>query len=178
MADHVHAEPNADAARTPPRPQAPQAAGAAGGSPFTILRPRQGIHVRWGTAVGAGLLAIGLAYFVYNKLALIAFIEQSFALRTLIPVVVLVAAAYGVFWAVGRSPRIVEFLVATEDEMKKVSWSSRREVWGATKVVIVTVLALAFILFAVDVVFILFFGAIGVLEEFNIIQQLMGSGNT
>jgi preprotein translocase subunit SecE len=175
MADHVHAEPNAEAARTPSRPVAHPVA-PAGGSPFTILRPRQGIHVRWGSAIGAGLLALGLAFFVYNKLALITFIEQNFTLRAMIPVVVLVAAAYGIFWAVGRNVRVVEFLVATEDEMKKVSWSSRREVWGATKVVIVTVLALAFLLFAVDVLFILFFGAIGVLN-FNIFQQLLGGGS-
>jgi preprotein translocase subunit SecE len=169
MADHVQADLNADAGRPPTSPRAAAPSAGGGRSPFTIIKQGQGTHVRWATAVGAGVLAIGLTAFVHNKLTLIQAVEENLYLRTLLPVLVLVAAAYGIFWAVARQPKVVEFLIATEGEMKKVNWSSRREVWGATKVVIVTVFALAFMLFVVDTIFIFFFSSIGVLH-FNLSQ--------
>ena len=52
-----------------------------------------------------------------------------------------------------NKPSVADFLIATEAEMKKVSWSSRKEIVGATKVVIVTTFILAAILFGVDVLF-------------------------
>ena len=63
-----------------------------------------------------------------------------------------VVAAMVMFWMVNR-PRSADFMIATEGEMKKVSWSSRKEVVGSTKVVIITTLILTAILFAVDMLF-------------------------
>jgi len=45
--------------------------------------------------------------------------------------------------------------------MKKVSWSSRKEVVGSTKVVIVTTFIMAGILFGVDILFQRLFGWVG-----------------
>ncbi len=64
------------------------------GSPLRILKPGQGIHVRWGTAIGAGVLALSAAYFIYNKIQLFDFAAQYVAVRTAIPVIVLVALAW------------------------------------------------------------------------------------
>ena len=94
-------------------------------------------------------------------------------LRTLIPVVLLLAAGYVVFWLVGRNRSTVDFMIATEGEMKKVNWSSRKEVLGATKVVIFTVLALGFLLAVVDLAFMVLFSAIGVLR-IPLWQRLFG----
>ena len=69
-----------------------------------------------------------------------------------------------VFRLVGQNRGTVEFLIATEGEMKKVNWSTRKEVIGATKVVIVTVLALGFLLFFVNLFFLFLFETIGVLR--------------
>jgi preprotein translocase SecE subunit len=94
-------------------------------------------------------------------------------------VVVLAAIGVGVFYLVGQNPRVVDFLVATESEIKKVNWSTRREVIGATRVVIVTVLALGFLLFLVNLVFIILFERIGVLRtnmSGQILSRLMGGG--
>ncbi|MBU0718456.1 MAG: preprotein translocase subunit SecE [Planctomycetes bacterium] len=55
-------------------------------------------------------------------------------------------------------------MVATEGEMKKVSWSSKAEVIGSTKVVIMFTVLLAALLFVVDLVFQRFFTYIGVLK--------------
>ena len=92
-----------------------------------------------------------LAGLVYDRIQLAAYIESHFFVRTLIPVVVLLACVYLMFWLVGRQRGVVDFMIATEGEMKKVNWSAARES-GATRVVIVTVLALAFLLFVVDIV--------------------------
>ena len=181
MAEQVQPESSVERDSAPPaRPPAPPTTGheytGGGAAPFRILKAGQGLRVRWGTAIGAGVPAVALADFVWNRLALFDFIERNFTLRTAIPVIVLAAAAYLIFWLVGRQPKVVDFLIATEGEMKKVNWSTRKEVWGATKVVIVTVLALAFILAVVDIVFIAFFSSIGVLK-FDLMRQLFGSGN-
>jgi len=175
MAEEVQTKPessrdeSAIADRPAARPQRPA------GSPFRVLKPGQGIHVRWASAIGAGVLAVSMAHFVWSKLPLFGFIEQNYYIRTLLPVIVLLAAAYLIFWAVGRNQSVVDFMIHTEGEMKKVNWSTRKEVWGATRVVIVTVLALAILLFVVDMFFIFFFGAIGVLK-FDLTAQLFGGG--
>ena len=57
-----------------------------------------------------------------------------------------------------------DFMIATEGEMKKVSWSSKEEVIGSTKVVILFTFMLALFLFVVDVVFQQAFKWIGVLK--------------
>ena len=47
-------------------------------------------------------------------------------------------------------PPFVEFLIATEAEMNKVSWTSRDDLYRATSVVLTTVLLMAVFLFGVD----------------------------
>lgn len=56
-----------------------------------------------------------------------------------------------------------EFLIATEGEMKKVNWSSRREVMGSTWVVIFVSLSIAVILWLVDLGFSSLFRSVGLL---------------
>ncbi len=57
-----------------------------------------------------------------------------------------------------------DFMIATEGEMKKVNWSSKREVVGSTKVVIMFTLLMAMLLFVVDLVFQALFKALNVLK--------------
>ena len=57
-----------------------------------------------------------------------------------------------------------DFLIATEGEMKKVSWSTRREVIGSTKVVVLFTFLLAVLLFVVDFTFKTMFTLINVLK--------------
>jgi preprotein translocase SecE subunit len=150
-----------------------------GGSPLRLYKPGQGVRVRWGTAIGAGVLSLWGASYLFDQLGRFAFFSDSLALHYLIPVVVLAAIGVGVFYLVGQNPRVVDFLVATESEIKKVNWSTRREVIGATRVVIVTVLALGFLLFLVNLVFIILFERIGVLRtnmSGQILSRLMGGG--
>ncbi len=78
-----------------------------------------------------------------------------------VPTALLVALGVLMFWMVNW-PKSADFMIATEGEMKKVSWSNRKEIIGATKVVIVTTFILAGILFAVDILFITVFKAMGI----------------
>jgi preprotein translocase SecE subunit len=159
----------------PARATEPERRPSAGGGVFSIVKPGQGIHVRWGTAIGVGLLAVAGAYWIYEQAQAFDVGEKyNLYFHTLLPVVLLLAAAYGIFYMVGKKAGVVDFLIATEGEMKKVNWSTRREVWGATRVVIVTVFGLALMLFVVDLVFMLFFGGIGVLQNVRLLQTFMG----
>ena len=47
-------------------------------------------------------------------------------------------------------PPFVEFLIATEAEMNKVSWTSRDDLYRATTVVLLTVTLMSLYLFGVD----------------------------
>jgi len=66
-----------------------------------------------------------------------------------VPLLVFVIGAYFVFILVNKE-RFADFLIATESEMKKVSWSSREELIGSTAVVIATVVILAVIIWLAD----------------------------
>ncbi len=70
-----------------------------------------------------------------------------------------------VYWLVYLKRGTSDFLIATEGEMRKVNWSTRREVLGSTWVVIAISVIIAAILFIVDIGFSTFFTKIGVLES-------------
>jgi preprotein translocase SecE subunit len=136
-----------------------------GASPLRVFKPGQGAYVRWGTAIGTAVIAGGAVYFVNDQLALLNVKPQTLLIVRVIVAAALVAVgAWLVFWLIGRNHGVVDFMIATEGEMKKVNWSSRKEVFGATRVVIVMVLALAFFLFAVNLLFIALFSWIDVLK--------------
>ncbi|MBU0617792.1 MAG: preprotein translocase subunit SecE [Planctomycetes bacterium] len=158
------------------RQAAPTPTGAApprqaGGSALHIYKPGQGLYVRWCSAAAFAIIAIGSANFLYEQLARV----QNEWVQFLIPVGLLVLIGYGIFRFLGQSRSVVDFMIATEGEMKKVNWSTRREVLGATKVVIATVIALGVILFAVNICFIFLFESIGVLR-IGMLAKLFGGG--
>ena len=168
----AEAERGARASRRPaPAPAgAPPSRRPTGGSAFHIYKPGQGAYVRWGTAAGAGIVVVWFAAFLREQLTRV----QNEWVQTLVPAGLLVILGYWVFRLLGQSRSVVDFMIATEGEMKKVNWSTRREVLGATKVVIVTVIALSVVLFVVDLFFMFFFEGIGVLR-IGMISQLFGT---
>lgn len=78
--------------------------------------------------------------------------------------VILLIGAVLVYYFVGMNRRSVDFLIATDGEMKKVNWSTRKEVQGSTIVVVIASFLLAFAIFVVDYGFGAFFKLIGVLQ--------------
>lgn len=128
-------------------------------------KAEQGKATRTGTFVGLGLLVAWGAKFVNDRLAIY---QGDEAWRLLITpgIPIAFAVVLGVVaWRVAFVNRkSSDFMIATEGEMKKVSWSSKREVIGSTKVVILFTLLLALFLFVVDFAFQVFFKSVGVLK--------------
>ena len=56
-------------------------------------------------------------------------------------------------WYLMNKPKNADFLIATDSEMKKVNWTSRKELIGSTKIVIIFMFMIAMFLFAVDQIF-------------------------
>jgi preprotein translocase SecE subunit len=78
---------------------------------------------------------------------------------------ILLIGAILLYIFVGTHRKSVGFLIATDGEMKKVNWTSYREVKGSTIVVIVATFLIAGFLFGVDTIFARFFTFIGVLQK-------------
>lgn len=81
-----------------------------------------------------------------------------FAHATLLPSVqytlplLLLAAAAWLAWRVVNLPPFADFLIATEAELNKVSWTTRKRLYQDTIVVLVTVVLMAGYLFTMDIV--------------------------
>ena len=133
---------------------------------FQQYKPEQGKSIRWGTLSSAGALIVWGAVFLYDQLQVY---EGDEAWRLLITTgipIVFAAVLFALLWWVAFVSRTCsDFMIATEGEMKKVSWSSKREIIGSTKVVILFTLLMAVYLFVVDVGFQNLFRAMGILKR-------------
>ena len=133
---------------------------------FQQYKPEQGKATRMGTLFCAGAMIAWGAVFLYDQLQVY---EGDEAWRLLIttglPIVFAVALFALVWWIAFVSRTSSDFMIATEGEMKKVSWSSRREIIGSTKVVILFTLLMSVLLFVVDLVFQALFSEMGVLKR-------------
>jgi len=133
---------------------------------FTIHKRGQGYWTRMGTALGAALIAFLFAEFTWGRLK-VAVIVYKWPLNTwaMLGISLGVFAALMLFaWRMMNKPSNVDFLIATDSEMKKVNWTTRKELIGSTKVVIFFMILIAGLLFALDVLFGYFFHVIRVLE--------------
>ena len=130
-----------------------------------VYKMGQGYWVRLMSAIGYGLILMMGAVWAWDLLARVQ-IGDVEAVYTQAGAAVLVVGIFG--WLgyelIGRRPRVVDFLVATEGEMKKVNWSTRREVMAATRVVIILSFIVAILSRVFDVLFAGFFRFIDVLE--------------
>jgi preprotein translocase subunit SecE len=172
MASDVIATAGADEGGDKPRPQPPQqpqpARAEQQGGFFHIYKPGQGYWTRMGTAAAGLLLIAGTVYFLWQQVPV--WIQGAFTPRNPTPEQARAAAvtarnvALGVCaatfagmaalaWWLMNKPRNADFLIATDSEMKKVNWTSRKDLIGSTKVVIFFMFLIAFLLFAIDIIF-------------------------
>ena len=76
-----------------------------------------------------------------------------------------VIVLFGLFtWWLMNKESIVDFMGATETEMRKVNWPTKKEIVGSTWVVIFGTLFITLILFIVDIGFFWLFSQIGILD--------------
>ncbi len=120
----------------------------------TIYKKGQGYWTRLMSAIAMGTLVLMGVVWLWDLLAAIrigtlevVYIQATGAVITL--------AFFGWlgYYLIGCKAKVVDFMIATEGEMKKVNWSSRREILGSTWVVIGLTIFIALYCFSFDFVF-------------------------
>ncbi len=110
----------------------------------SVYKPMQGWYARIYTAGGLGVIVVLGLWRLYETL-----LSSSPATRFGVPAVLGLVLGWLIFRLV-EYPPFVEFLIATEAEMNKVSWTSREDLYRATTVVLATVVLMSVYLFGVD----------------------------
>ena len=110
----------------------------------SLYKPMQGWYARVYTALGLGVILVLGLWRLYEVVH-----DASPATRFGVPAAVGAVLGWILFRLV-QYPPFVEFLIATEAEMNKVSWTSRDDLYRATSVVLATVFLMALFLFGVD----------------------------
>jgi preprotein translocase subunit SecE len=116
---------------------------------FDVYKRGQGKYTRLYSAFGVALV-VGLGCLqLYKKLQAW---DLGLWVVTMVPVGLFVVLGILIFWLVNK-PSVADFMIAAESEMKKVSWSSRKEIAVSTFIVIVLVIILAVFLGVADLGF-------------------------
>jgi preprotein translocase subunit SecE len=123
-----------------------------------LYKPMQGWYARIYTVLGLGLILAAGAWKVFD-----ASMEYSLALRFGLPALFLFSLGWMIFRIV-HFPPFAEFLIATEAEMNKVSWTNKEDLFRATTVVLTTVVMMTVFLFLVDTLWTALLRMIGVLQ--------------
>ncbi len=123
-----------------------------------VYKPMQGWYARVYTGLALGVLVAAGAWKVYE-----AAYEYSPLWRLALPASFAVVLGWMIFRIV-HFPPFAEFLIATEAEMNKVSWTNKDDLIRATTVVLSTVLLMAVYLFVVDWLWTFILWKIGVLQ--------------
>ncbi len=119
---------------------------------FKIYKRGQGYYTRLYSALTFfGIVACG-CFVLHGKLKL----YDNIWVETLVPAGVCVGFGLLIYWLVNKAT-VADFLIAAEGEIKKVSWSSRREIMVSTFIVICVVMLVGALLGSVDVGFRWFF---------------------
>jgi len=162
--------------REEPRPQQYVRPVARRGGGLRFYKPGQGYHTRVWTAVGGAVLVLWGAGALYQQLSSLIDPKAAYYLGVSYGVATAFVLGLGAFlyWLVGLSRRTNDFFIATEGEMKKVSWSSKKDVIRSTKVVISGMLMFGALLFVADLAFMWFFHLLGVLKVFPDVARLFG----
>lgn len=130
-----------------------------------LYKPGQGYWTRLMSGIGFGMIVLMGGIWLSRQVTNVRLfgLEPVWSQALAFSVVV---AAFGIigFYLIGRKPNFVDFLIATEGEMKKVNWSSKKEIMGSTWVVIAFTVFVALFCFAFDRVYQFIFIKAGVLE--------------
>ncbi len=132
---------------------------------FGIYKQGQGYWTRLMTAIAGGtLVAMGVAW-LWKQLETLRLGGKTIYVQGATAVVMLGFFGGLLYYLICVKPKVGDFLIATEGEMKKVNWSSRREIIGSTWVVIGLTFFIAVAIFVLDyLIFTPFFRWINVLE--------------
>jgi preprotein translocase subunit SecE len=115
---------------------------------FEFYKRGQGYYTRLCTAIATGMLSALGCNSLFHKLDVLQS-DNKIWFQTGIPLALFLGLIFAIF-KVLNTPKYADFLIATEGEMKKVSWATWKEVRTSTVVVIAVLLLMATVLFAVD----------------------------
>src|SRR5438876_5472225 len=105
-----------------------------------IYKPGQGYYTRLFSVIGLSMLVLMGAGWLWKLLANVHLnfwiFKEPVYVQASAAVALMALAGWLAYSLIGRKPKVVEFMIATESEMKKVNWSSRKEIIGSTWVVI------------------------------------------
>lgn len=132
---------------------------------LSIYKPGQGYYTRTLSAVGAATLVLIVVGWLWQEMTSIAALGDNLLYAQAVMAVVLLGGFGLLGWWLLNKPNIVDFMIATEAEMKKVNWPSRREVVGSTVVVIGGTLLIAAFLWVINLFFGWVFLEIGILQS-------------
>ena len=131
-----------------------------------IYKQGQGYWVRLMSAIGFGLLVMMGLVWLWDQLSGIQIgeIESVYVQGSIAIIVVTFFGLIG-YHLIGRRPKFVDFMIATEGEMRKVNWSTKREIIGSTVLVILLTIFIAIFCKIADILFSTFFQWIDVLQS-------------
>ena len=126
-----------------------------------IYKSGQGYWTRMGTAWGTAIIVLSGCAWLWGELSVIPDNAIYWQGGSVAGIVVFFSIL--MYWLLNK-PTIADFMIATEAEMKKVNWPSRREIIGSTWVVICGTALIALLLWLTDIVFVWIFTALHVLK--------------
>lgn len=146
-------------------PSAPGSQPAEPSRGFNVYKPGQGYYTRMGSVVGVALVSLLGVIWLWEILKSLTLGANPIYVAAGGSILVGAIIALITYYLVFVKSRSVDFLIATEGEMKKVNWSTRREIVGSTLAVITTAVILALFCWVLEIVFVWFFQLIKVLES-------------
>jgi len=129
-----------------------------------IYKPGQGYYTRVLSAAGAGTLVLVGVGWLWSRIIPGFSLDHEIYWQAGMAVALIIGFGLLLFYLLNK-PNIVDFMIATESEMKKVNWPTRRDIIGSTIVVIGGTLLIAAFLFLINLFFGWFFLEIGILQS-------------
>lgn len=126
---------------------------------FDIYKPGMGKYTRLCSAFGAAIIVAIGCWRLYQKLAGVSWgmsDQMQFLISRLVPAALFVVLGLFIYQLLNK-PVVSDFMIAAEGEMKKVSWSSKKEIAVSTFIVIVVIIIFAVLLGVADLIFNMFF---------------------
>ena len=120
---------------------------------FVVYKRDQGKYTRLGT--GFAMVAL-IGTGCYQLYRLLDGTDVNLWVKTMVPAGLFLVLSGLSFWLVNRAT-VADFMISAEGEVKKVNWSSRKEIAVSTFVVIITVVLMSTLLGFTDLIFQMFF---------------------
>lgn len=131
---------------------------------LTIKKPGQGYWTRMLSAIGAGILLLSCLAWVWTELQSAISTDSTRTTVQAIMAGVIVLGGGGLCYWIMNKTTVVDFFIATESEMRKVNWPSKKELIGSTWVVICGTAFIALLLVIINVIFFKFFSLIHIIN--------------